>query len=70
MAKRRCPKCGSTDVKRWGVPQTWSKWECRNCGYIGALVIEDGKSGFRDSGSGANMRDQYEEMRKRGRIGR
>jgi len=38
-----CPKCGSTDVF-WaqGMPQFWSLWECRNCGYHGALILEDG----------------------------
>ena len=37
-----CPKCGSTNIE-WVLPQDWSKWECRNCGYIGPLIIEDGK---------------------------
>jgi predicted RNA-binding Zn-ribbon protein involved in translation (DUF1610 family) len=39
-----CPKCGSTDVF-WasGLPQLWSIWECRNCGYRGALILKDGK---------------------------
>ena len=39
-----CPKCGSTEIF-WasGLPQLWSIWECRNCGYRGALVIEDSK---------------------------
>jgi len=39
-----CPKCGSTNVF-WasGLPQLWSVWECRECGYRGALIIEDGK---------------------------
>jgi predicted RNA-binding Zn-ribbon protein involved in translation (DUF1610 family) len=38
-----CPKCGSTDIF-WaqGLPQLWSLWECRNCGYHGALILEDG----------------------------
>jgi predicted RNA-binding Zn-ribbon protein involved in translation (DUF1610 family) len=41
---RFCPKCGSTDVF-WasGLPQLWSLWECKNCGYRGALILEDGK---------------------------
>jgi len=41
---RFCPKCGSTDIF-WasGLPQLWSIWECRNCGYRGALVIQDSK---------------------------
>lgn len=41
---RFCPKCGSTNVY-WasGLPQLWSVWECRDCGYRGSLIIEDGK---------------------------
>jgi predicted RNA-binding Zn-ribbon protein involved in translation (DUF1610 family) len=37
-----CPKCGSPEVF-WasGLPQLWSTWECRNCGYRGALIIEN-----------------------------
>jgi DNA-directed RNA polymerase subunit M len=38
-----CPKCGSTDVF-WaqGLPQLWSLWQCKNCGYQGAFILEDG----------------------------
>jgi len=25
------------------LPQVWSKWECRDCGYVGVFIIEDGK---------------------------
>jgi predicted RNA-binding Zn-ribbon protein involved in translation (DUF1610 family) len=40
---RFCPKCGSTEIY-WarGLPQLWSMWECRNCGYYGAFIVEDG----------------------------
>jgi len=37
-----CPNCGSTNIE-WTLPQTWSKWGCKDCGYIGALIVEDGK---------------------------
>ena len=39
-----CPTCGSTNIF-WasGLPQLWSLWECRECGYKGALILEDGK---------------------------
>ncbi len=37
-----CPRCGSTNIE-WVLPQTWSKWDCKDCGYIGILIIEDGK---------------------------
>jgi predicted RNA-binding Zn-ribbon protein involved in translation (DUF1610 family) len=39
-----CPKCGSTNIF-WasGLPQLWSIWDCRNCGYRGAFVLRDGK---------------------------
>ena len=67
MTRRKCPKCGSTKVKRWGVPQTWSKWECHNCGYIGAVIIENGKVGFREGGAEKKRRDQYQAFRKGGK---
>jgi len=39
-----CPKCGSTEIF-WasGLPQLWSIWECKECGYRGALIVEDSK---------------------------
>lgn len=41
-----CPKCGSTNVfYASGLPQLWSIWECRDCGYRGALILEDGEFG-------------------------
>jgi predicted RNA-binding Zn-ribbon protein involved in translation (DUF1610 family) len=38
-----CPKCGATDIF-WasGLPQLWSLWQCRNCGYRGAFILENG----------------------------
>ncbi|MFQ6064283.1 MAG: hypothetical protein ACE5L6_02290 [Candidatus Bathyarchaeia archaeon] len=37
-----CPRCGSTDVF-WasGLPQLWSTWDCRRCGYRGPVILED-----------------------------
>jgi ribosomal protein S27AE len=37
-----CPKCGSASIY-WasGLPQLWSIWQCGDCGYRGAFVIED-----------------------------
>lgn len=37
-----CPRCGSPNIE-WVLPQDWSKWDCKDCGYIGPLIIEDGK---------------------------
>jgi transposase-like protein len=37
-----CPKCGSSNID-WIIPQDRSKWICKDCGYIGALIIEDGE---------------------------
>jgi len=37
-----CPRCGSPRIE-WVLPQTWSKWECKDCGYIGPLIIENGE---------------------------
>jgi len=41
-----CPTCGSNNIF-WasGLPQLWSLWECKECGYKGALVLEDGNLG-------------------------
>jgi len=38
-----CPKCGSPDVF-WaqGLPQLWSLCQCKNCGYHGAFILENG----------------------------
>lgn len=38
-----CPTCGSTNIF-WvsGLPQLWSLWECKECGYKGAIVLEGG----------------------------
>jgi len=37
-----CPRCGSKNVD-WVLPQTWSKWECKDCGLVSAFIVEDGK---------------------------
>jgi DNA-directed RNA polymerase subunit M len=43
FAAKFCPRCGSTNVY-WaqGMPQFWSLWDCKNCGYHGALILENG----------------------------
>lgn len=43
-----CPTCGSTNIF-WasGLPQLWSIWECKECGYKGALVLEGGNLGVK-----------------------
>jgi DNA-directed RNA polymerase subunit M len=43
FAAKFCPRCGSTDVF-WaqGMPQFWSLWQCKNCGYRGPVILEDG----------------------------
>jgi len=55
---RYCPTCGSTNIF-WasGLPQLWSLWECKECGYKGALVLEDGKLG-------AKLRKEWEKKVK------
>ncbi|NYT18344.1 MAG: hypothetical protein GKB98_01900 [Methanobacteriales archaeon] len=35
-----CPNCGSNSIK-WLIPQMGSIWDCMDCGYHGAVVIED-----------------------------
>lgn len=52
MSKKvRCPKCGSKKMTLH-IPQT-SIWKCANCGYTGAVFIEDG-----------NLEKQLKETRK------
>ena len=34
-----CPRCGSSNVQ-WYLPQDSSRWECKDCGYLGPLIIE------------------------------
>jgi orotate phosphoribosyltransferase len=36
-----CPKCGSPNVY-WPVPQI-PQWKCKDCGWRGVMVIEDGE---------------------------
>ena len=42
LMTKYCPKCGSSNID-WVLPQTWSKWRCKDCGYIGVLIIENGE---------------------------
>jgi ribosomal protein L37AE/L43A len=44
---KKCPQCGSTNIK-WVMPQMWSLWECYDCGYQGALVIEEEEEESKD----------------------
>ena len=37
-----CPRCGSKNLE-WVLPHDRQKWECRDCGYVGAFIIEDGE---------------------------
>jgi len=36
-----CPRCGSKNIE-WVIPHDRQKWECKDCGYIGAFIVEDG----------------------------
>ena len=37
-----CPRCGSSNIG-WPLPHDRQKWECKDCGYIGPLIVEDGE---------------------------
>ncbi len=37
--RKVCPNCGSLGIE-WLLPSLWSMWECRNCGYRGAIVVD------------------------------
>jgi ribosomal protein L37AE/L43A len=51
-----CPNCGSPNVE-WLLPQIWSKWVCRDCGYIGVLILED-------SNIATELRKEWKERHK------
>jgi len=53
-----CPRCGSKNIE-WVLPQDWSKWECKDCGYIGVFVIEDGVIADK-------IREEYVKKREKG----
>jgi len=38
--KLRCPSCKSYDIVHYMGAQ-FGKYECKNCGYVGVIVIED-----------------------------
>jgi len=37
-----CPRCGSKNIGS-PLPHNLQKYECKDCGYIGAFIIDDGK---------------------------
>ena len=37
--KKACPVCDSTGIE-WLLPASWCIWECRDCGYRGAIAID------------------------------
>jgi DNA-directed RNA polymerase subunit M len=39
--RKYCPKCGSPDISPLAFYRP-STWRCLDCGYEGALIIEDG----------------------------
>ncbi|MFX1514150.1 MAG: hypothetical protein ACFFCQ_16355, partial [Promethearchaeota archaeon] len=36
-----CPQCGSSDIS-FRLPQLYSIYRCKNCGYQGSIIVEDG----------------------------
>ena len=42
MKVKKCPKCGSEDISTYLGGQT-GQYECKNCGYLGAMIIEEEK---------------------------
>ena len=62
---RFCPKCGSTNVfYASGLPQLWSLWECRECGYRGVLILEDRKLAARLRSEWKKKRAKREDQEK------
>jgi DNA-directed RNA polymerase subunit M len=64
LNEKFCPKCGSTNVfYASGLPQLWSLWDCRNCGYRGALILED-------SGLATKLRKEWAKKREKAKAKR
>lgn len=40
MKVRKCPKCESTKVEMF-AGYISGTWECKKCGYVGALILEE-----------------------------
>ncbi|HDN68447.1 hypothetical protein B6V00_04015 [ANME-1 cluster archaeon ex4572_4] len=53
-----CPKCGSNNLNY--LPWLGEIYECRDCGYRGALVVEDGEmaEALKDAVAGRGERQQ------------
>ena len=52
-----CPNCGSAHIG-WVLPHDRQKWRCKECGYTGAFIIEDGKLSD-------EIRKDYEKSKKK-----
>lgn len=44
MAKK-CPNCGSREITFFAGGEAGQIYECKSCGYRGALVVESGSVG-------------------------
>jgi uncharacterized Zn finger protein len=53
-----CPVCGSSDVYLETGGYTGKRYHCKNCGYIGALIIEA------DEEMAEAIREDYEQGKK------
>ena len=36
----KCPQCNSTDITYYMGAQ-FGKYQCKNCGYVGAIIVEE-----------------------------
>ena len=54
-----CPRCGSSNIE-WILPQDWSKWECKDCGYIGSLIAHPNIQRIEDGVIAEKIRKDYE----------
>ena len=39
---KRCPKCGSVSITLWMGAKLGIQYYCKDCGYRGPLVVEEG----------------------------
>ena len=58
-----CPRCGSDNIE-WVIPVDRQKWECRECGYVGSFIVEDGKMADKIRNEYLKNRLKIDELRR------
>ncbi|MCD6414855.1 MAG: hypothetical protein J7L23_04500 [Candidatus Diapherotrites archaeon] len=56
--KKFCPVCGSTELIYGILGTTANYYECKNCGYRGPIIIQDGRLAEK-------LKDRYEKKNQK-----